>query len=896
MALRTVGVRLSAEVAGYVAGIKQANRATRDFAGELDKAARAGSLDAVADQAARVGTGMVALAGITVVSAARFDKAMSGVEAATHASAEQMELLREAAIQAGKDTAYSATEAAGAITELSKAGVSAADILGGGLDGALALAAAGELDVAEAAETAASAMTQFKLQGRDVTHIADLLAAGAGKAQGSVHDLSMALSQGGLVAAQMGLSVEDTTGTLAAFANAGLMGSDAGTSLKTALLMLANPSGEAADLMRELGIQTYDASGNFVGITALAGQLQTQLGTLTQEQRNAALATIFGADAIRAASILYERGADGVQEWIDKVDDAGYAAETARIKTDNLIGDIERLTGELETLAITSGSGATEGLRWLVQAAEALVAQLGGLHPAIGGTAVVMTALTGAALLGAAAWIKMRSTTAEVTAQLREVGPAGRRAARGLELTTKWGGRAAAAFAGLQVVGAVAAGFSDAAADIDRLVKSMEEFAKTGRSSGELARIYGEDLAQLSDDIKVLSNNSLADLEKAANIETLGGLVQTMRLIDDSMVNTLDRTKALDAALTQLVQGGNSEAAATQFGEIRRRAEEAGISAEQLAELFPGYTQAAKDAAAGSGDAADSIGGVGDAAAETAKDIADLNDAFDKLFDGAMSLDRATIAYKEGLIELREELQSGARSLDVNTVEGRKNRSAVLDQIDAIKDLRDSRHEHGMSLDEANRKYVKDIDGLRRSMLQAGFTKDEVDDLIQTYRDIPGKAATDVQVTGADGAMRVIRNYTDWLNAIPKTVYTRLIAESQTSRGGHREFRWGGIVEHAESGLLREAATWGPGQTLYAWREPATGGEAFIPRNGDMDRSRAIAEHVVSKWLGGQVSWGQQQPTAEVRPVIVESVTVQAWSDRFSLRQVEQELAWQGAI
>jgi TP901 family phage tail tape measure protein len=110
-------------------------------------------------------------------SAADFDKSMSAVAAATHAPKDQIDQLRAAAIQAGKDTQYSATEAADGITELSKAGVSTASILNGGLKGALSLAAAGQLSVGEAAETAASAMTQFKLSGDQMPHVADLLAA-----------------------------------------------------------------------------------------------------------------------------------------------------------------------------------------------------------------------------------------------------------------------------------------------------------------------------------------------------------------------------------------------------------------------------------------------------------------------------------------------------------------------------------------------------------------------------------------------------------------------------------------------------------------------------------------------------------------------------------------------
>lgn len=408
MALRTVGVKLQADVAGYMASMRQAGTATRGLVGEMDRAAKAGHLDAVASQAAGMGVGLIGAAGMAVKFAADFDKQMSSVSAATNASAADMERMRAAALQAGADTKYSATEAAQGIEELAKAGVSTSAILSGGLSGALDLAAAGGLDVAEAAETAASAMTQFGLAGGQVPHIADLLAAAAGKAQGSVHDMGYALSQSGLVAHQMGLSVEDTTGTLAAFASAGLLGSDAGTSLKTAMLMLANPSEKAADLMTELGINAYNAQGQFVGVTNLAGQLKTQLSTLTQEQRNAALATIFGSDAIRAASVLYEQGSSGIQDWINKVNDQGYAAEVAAKKTDNLAGDVERLQGSLETLSIESASGATSGLRTMVQAADRLVNSVAAIPAPVQNAGVLIAGVGGAALLAAAGTAKLR--------------------------------------------------------------------------------------------------------------------------------------------------------------------------------------------------------------------------------------------------------------------------------------------------------------------------------------------------------------------------------------------------------------------------------------------------------------------------------------------------------
>ena len=67
---------------------------------------------------------------------------------------------------------------------------------------------------------------------------------------------------------------------------------------------------------------------------------------------------IFGSDAVRAANVLYEQGTAGIKKWTEKVNDAGYAAETAAMKQDNLAGDIEKLAGSIDSVFLKSGSGA----------------------------------------------------------------------------------------------------------------------------------------------------------------------------------------------------------------------------------------------------------------------------------------------------------------------------------------------------------------------------------------------------------------------------------------------------------------------------------------------------------------------------------------------------------
>jgi TP901 family phage tail tape measure protein len=369
---RTVVYRLRVEAAQARAQMQAMAATTRKAGVEMGTSISAGAgkaSSALDDLGINAGTVALAVGTSVVVATANFEKAMSGVRAATHETAANMNLLRDAALEAGASTSFSATEAAAGIENLAKAGLSTQDILDGGLNGSLDLAAAGGMEVAAAAEAAAGALAQFKLEGDQATHVADLLAAGAGKAQGDVSDMVMALKQAGTVSAQTGLSLEETVAALSAMAEQSLLGSDAGTSFKTMLAALTPNSKKAADAMERYNIHAFDAQGNFVGMTELAGQLQAGLSGLTDEQRAMALETIFGSDAVRAASIIYDNGAEGIANWTAKVDDAGYAAETAAIQMDNLKGDVEQLKGALETAFIEGGDDSQGMLRGLTQAA-----------------------------------------------------------------------------------------------------------------------------------------------------------------------------------------------------------------------------------------------------------------------------------------------------------------------------------------------------------------------------------------------------------------------------------------------------------------------------------------------------------------------------------------------
>lgn len=564
------------------------------------RASRGEALQTLAPAVTAVGGAMSLGFGKVLNTYADFDKAMSQVKAFTQESDANMALLRDAAMKYGADTAFSAAEAAGAINELGKAGVSTQAILSGGLEGALSLAAAGELDVSKAAEIAATAMTQFKLSGDQIPHLADLLAAGAGKAMGSVEDLGMALNQAGLVASATGLNIEETTGTLAAFASAGLLGSDAGTSMKTMLQRLSNPSKEAAREMEKLGINMYDANGEFAGMDVLAGQLAQSLGDKSAAERDAAMATIFGSDAVRAANVLYEQGAEGIQDWTDKVNDSGYAAKTAADLQDNLAGDLEKLGGSIDTVFLQSGSGMNDILRGMVQGLEDLVDWLGTLDPKMLSTLGVLGGFTGAGLLAAGAFMMIVPKIKETMDALRDFNAHGGKTPGVINGVAKAVGQLATIVAVGQLTGSLFSNKEVTAAEEYRaailgVAKAGEEakgsdldglFQKWDVMAGAEKDV--ESVNSLSKSVQTLTDPSMSvRIKNWAN-----PITSFLGSTPDEITQVEGKFKDLGDSMSDMVSNGGGTAAADTFRLLSEEFERNGKTAQDALDVVPGYKEA----------------------------------------------------------------------------------------------------------------------------------------------------------------------------------------------------------------------------------------------------------------------------------------------------------------
>lgn len=290
---------------------------------------------------------------------AAFEQQLNIFAATAEATGEEMEKVSELARDLGADLslpAVSATDAAVALTELSKAGLSVEDAMGG-VRGVLQLSTAAGIAVGEAAQFAANELNAFGLAGDQATRVADVLTNASNAAQGSISDFGLAFKQSAAVANLVGLSLEDAAAQLTVLAQAGLQGSDAGTSLRVALLRLINPTKEGAAIIKELGIALRDAQGN------IRPDVFVQFGEATRRfskaQRDAAFAAVFGADAIRTVSIAAEGGREALVDATIAIGEQGSAAEQAEARTAGFGGQLEALQSTASTTAVSLGEVST---------------------------------------------------------------------------------------------------------------------------------------------------------------------------------------------------------------------------------------------------------------------------------------------------------------------------------------------------------------------------------------------------------------------------------------------------------------------------------------------------------------------------------------------------------
>lgn len=296
-----------------------------------------------------------------------FEEGMSGVRALTEATDAEFLFLRETAKSLGASTSFSASQAAEGMQNLASAGFTVNEIVAA-MPGMLDLAASSGEDLAVASDIAATTLRGFGLEASKAGHVADVLAEVSARTNAAVSDTGEAMKYIAPVANAMGLSLEEVAASIGFLSDAGIKGSQAGTTLRSAFTRLAKPTEDMLEVMDSLNLSFYDTDGKMKSISNIVGMLNTEMAGLTDAEKQNALVTLFGQEALSGMMVLMEAGPEKIAELTKSLEECdGAASKMSQTRLDNLAGDIEELGGAMETLQLDVMEKLNPYLRGAVQ-------------------------------------------------------------------------------------------------------------------------------------------------------------------------------------------------------------------------------------------------------------------------------------------------------------------------------------------------------------------------------------------------------------------------------------------------------------------------------------------------------------------------------------------------
>ena len=370
-------VPLLADTSQFERELKNASGAAQKFGGALQTVGKVAIGAGLGALTAAVG-GFAAVVKTTLPLARDFQSAVVDLDIAAGESGLSLGELHDAALSVGGDArllGVSASGAAESMTGLYKAGLSTTEIfgdlqgymdgtveLGGALRAAIDLAAASELDMVQASDLAAIALSTFgseletdEERANFITGALDNFVRAADASVADVTDLAEALQNVGPVAANFGFSLEDTNNALAVLSTRGIRGSEAGTALRSMLTNIMRPTNSVKEALNALNVQLYDQEGALKPLPQIVGEFNQALAGTTEEQRNQYIQTLAGTYGMRAFNTLLAEGVEGWDAMTLATANATGIQEQARRKAETLAGQWEAFTGNMETLGIQIG-------------------------------------------------------------------------------------------------------------------------------------------------------------------------------------------------------------------------------------------------------------------------------------------------------------------------------------------------------------------------------------------------------------------------------------------------------------------------------------------------------------------------------------------------------------
>ncbi|WP_329131554.1 phage tail tape measure protein [Streptomyces sp. NBC_01476] len=333
-----------------------------------------GAIGRVRDRAAGLltllaGGALIAGAGKLVENGNELNQTLNQFGATSNATRMQMARAGAVANQLGSDLKLpkvSAVEAADAMVELSKAGFRTDQAIDS-TRAALLLSAAAQTDAADSAKYLGDIMDQFGLSADQASKTADTLAATANNASGGVKDIYYAMSYAGPVAHGLGIDMQDAATGVGMLAKSGILGSKAGTALRGILTNLAKPTNQMSDGLKTLGINAWDAQGNFKGLRYVIDQLHTAQQKLSPKAFTAAAGKAFGKPALASAVALAHQGTESFDALNIAVRQQGAAAAIAAAQGKGLAGAMVQLKTQSKQTGLAIYDGMAPALEYITR-------------------------------------------------------------------------------------------------------------------------------------------------------------------------------------------------------------------------------------------------------------------------------------------------------------------------------------------------------------------------------------------------------------------------------------------------------------------------------------------------------------------------------------------------
>lgn len=479
------------------------------------------------------------------------------------------------------------------------------------------------------------------------------------------------------------------------------------------------------------------------------------------------------------------------------------ATVEVKVRTEKALSELRRFKKQLGDIGGEAGPGPSFGKSLISGIGDAAAAVRPILLPALGGVAVAAAPFIGATIAGAvvgaagvggvAGGLILAARDPRVKAAATNLG---QEVMRGL--TTR-----AEVFIGpaLQGVQKVRSAWHDFDADLTRIFDSSSGFVaplidgllagalKVGKGFANAVVSAQPVIVQLGrtfDDLGSAVGDIFTTMSKHAGEGALAirdltgavvGLIQTVNNIVGPLATVYGWLSKANGAFKDFTNGMSILDALNPLGPLKELGsgllDVTGIT-KQGPKAFGEWHDGAAAVAGGAAAAVVPLASFGDRMRGATSATKAFSDAMHAAFSDQLSLDQATLQLADGAKTLRDELNHGTRTLSLNSVEGRTNRAAVLQQLSAIEALRQARFDETGSTQIATGEYNKNITALRRSMLQAGFTRAEVDKLIGSYKRVPGKVNTTIGTPGLPQSDTGIKNYRAKLDALARRINTNV--------------------------------------------------------------------------------------------------------------------------